>query len=611
MKRTLAVYLAVRTTRAFPEAMMFPVFRHVPHVLAAVAFTVAALPGRVDAQDPPASQYQATVLTRGLSNPTSFAFRPDGRIYITRKNGSIRLLNPTTGDTSTAGVLPSANLREDGLHSLVLDPNFAVNLFVYVLFSERTSTDTGLVVARYQTDPATGALQTASRATLLRVPYTLNSGSAEHNTGSLSFGPDGSLYVALADNTQNIFNGTGAGYAPRDPARPLYDAQRSAANTNDLRGKILRIRPEANGTYSVPAGNLRDSINRPSFNPNWNATQDDLAKVRPEIFAMGLRHPFRISVDAATGWLFWAEPGPNATSDNAAQGPRGYEVISMAKGPGNYGWPYCRANPATIQKPGAVTGAFCYTEYNYSGGGTAGPMYKPDSLRNTSPNNTGIVNLPPMKPASIWYPYNSAGTAFPVFGSCSSNCNTAVIGPVYNYDHSLSSGRLHSGFHRHVFIIEWVRDHILVARVDSVGGLQNLRTFRTGRDSIVNGAIDVKIGPDGALYFLNWANNGTSGYNYPANSGNGTLVRYAYTGSHTPLAVTAPLRHADGTLRDGLFAAAAGTRFVVPAGVRGVDFHALDGTRLWRYRRDAATSRVELTPPAQVRGVGRVRFHER
>src|SRR5690606_38317820 len=122
-----------------------------------------------------------------------------------------------------------------------------------------------------------------------------------------AFGPDGNLYIALADNTQNIFNGTGAGYAPRDTARLLYDAQRTAANTNDLRGKILLIRPAANGTYTIPAGNLKDSINRSSITPNWNASQDDLDKVRPDIFVMGLRPPFRMTVDPRTGYVYWAE----------------------------------------------------------------------------------------------------------------------------------------------------------------------------------------------------------------------------------------------------------------------------------------------------------------
>jgi cytochrome c len=572
----------------------------------------AGLPGAALAQDPPLSQYQAKVLIKGLSNPTSFAFRPDGRVYITLKNGTIRLLNPTTGDTSTAGVLPTANLREDGLHSLVLDPNYSTTPYVYVLFSERTSTDTSIVVARYLTDANTGVLSTGSRATLLRVPFTLNNSNAEHNTGSLSFGPDGNLFVALADNTQNIFSGTGAGFAPRDTTRPLYDAQRSAANTNDLRGKILRIKPESNGTYSIPLGNLKDSIYQSSFNPNWNGTEDSLTRVRPEIFTMGLRHPFRISVDALTGWLFWAEPGPNSASDNASQGPRGYEVVSMAKGPGNYGWPYCRANPNVISKPGSITSPFCYTQYNYSGSGTAGPMYNPTALRNTSKNNTGIKNLPPMKPASYWYPYDTTNTAFPIFGVCASNCNTAMIGPVYNHNPAQGASRLPSVFDRHLFVIEWVRNRILVAPVNSAGTLGTLRVFKTGRDTITNGPIEVKIGPDGALYFLNWVNStsSTTAYSYPTNSGAGSLVRFAYNGTHTGIAHPYGGRGGRTWSSNGslLFAAVSGGVFTWPEGARTADFYSLTGARVWSIRRAEGSGHSDERIPENVRGVLRLRL---
>ncbi len=356
------------------------------------------------AQDPPNSQYSPTVLLRNLKDPTSIAFRPDGKIYLTLKAGTITLYDPVSKTSTTAATLTTPHLREDGLHRIVVDPNFATNRWVYVYMSEISPGDTANVVARYQTDSVSGALITGSRATLLKVPYTMNSSTAEHNTGTLDFGPGGYLYVGLPDNTQNIFSGTGAGYAPRDTNRLLYDAQRSAANTNDLRGKILRIKPEANGTYSIPAGNLKDSINNLTFNPNWKTSEDDISKVRPEVFVMGLRHPFRITVDAQTGWLFWAEPGPNASADNASQGPRGYEIVALAKGPGNYGWPYCRANPNVIQKPGTVTGPFCYTEYNYSGAGTGGAMYVPTALRNKSKNNTASSICLPCDPRRCGIP---------------------------------------------------------------------------------------------------------------------------------------------------------------------------------------------------------------
>jgi hypothetical protein len=78
--------------------------------------------------------------------------------------------------------------------------------------------------------------------------------------------------------------------------RSAFDAQRSSGNTNDLRGKILRIHPEADGTYSIPFGNLfvRDSLHR------------------PEIYIMGVRNPFRFCIDPNTTTLYWADVGPNA-----------------------------------------------------------------------------------------------------------------------------------------------------------------------------------------------------------------------------------------------------------------------------------------------------------
>src|SRR6185295_8231519 len=105
---------------------------------AAALLTLLSLP--VVAQtDPPLSQYRSKVLLKNLSNPTSIAFLPDGRAYVTLKSGIIRLVKPSTGDTSTVASLPAANVREDGLQSLVLDPNYASNRWVYVLLSERSA----------------------------------------------------------------------------------------------------------------------------------------------------------------------------------------------------------------------------------------------------------------------------------------------------------------------------------------------------------------------------------------------------------------------------------------------------------------------------------------
>ena len=92
------------------------------------------------------------------------------------------------------------------------------------------------------------------------------------------------------------------GFAPLNdaPGHEQYDARRSSGNTNDLRGKILRIRIKPDGTYEIPEGNL--FVNTP--------------KARPEIFVMGDRNPYRISVDKKTGFLYWGEVGPDAAMDS-------------------------------------------------------------------------------------------------------------------------------------------------------------------------------------------------------------------------------------------------------------------------------------------------------
>src|SRR5256885_14651820 len=91
-----------------------------------------------------------------------------------------------------------------------------------------------------------------------------------------------------------------------------WDAQKSSANTNDLRGKIIRIHPEPDGAYTIPEGNLFPK---------------GTAKTRPEIYTMGSRNPYRISVDQHTGFLYWGEVGPDANVDSVGRGPRGYDEI--------------------------------------------------------------------------------------------------------------------------------------------------------------------------------------------------------------------------------------------------------------------------------------------
>ena len=200
-----------------------------------------------------------------------------------------------------------------------------------------------------------------------------------HHGGSLAFSPDGLLYLLTGDNTNPFESG---GVAPIDD-REGHDhanAMRSAGNTNDLRGKILRIRPTEDG-YEIPAGNL--------FPPGT-------AKTRPEIYVMGCRNPFRMSIDPKTSMIYWGEVGPDA-GDAGNKGPRGHDEVNQAKKAGNFGWPFVIAD----NKP--------YPIVDFATG-KPGAMTDPAAPKNPGKHNTGLADLPPAQKAFIWYPYaESAG----------------------------------------------------------------------------------------------------------------------------------------------------------------------------------------------------------
>src|SRR5690606_7018170 len=145
-------------------------------------------------------------------------------------------------------------------------------------------------------------------------PVQENSGA--HHGGSLAWDKDGNLYLSTGDSSSPF---PSDGYAPLDerPGEEYYslDAQRSASNTNDLKGKILRIHPEPDGSYTIPEGNLLPA---------------GTEKTRPKIYAMGCRNPYRNAVNPQTPPAYWGEIGPNAGEDGP-QGPKGYDEFNQAK----------------------------------------------------------------------------------------------------------------------------------------------------------------------------------------------------------------------------------------------------------------------------------------
>ena len=210
---------------------------------------------------------QITYLTHaGDGSGRVFLVEKTGRIWVVTADGAIR----RTPFLDIRDIVDSA-ASERGLLSVAFDPDFAENGEFYVNFTSKAG-DGDTVVARYraadlqEADPATGV-------EILRIDQP----AANHNGGQLQFGPDGYLYI-----------GTGDGGSAGDP----WD---NAENLGVLLGKMLRIKVSGEATYAIPPDNP------------FLGRED----VRMEIWAYGLRNPWRFSFDRATGDLYIADVGQN------------------------------------------------------------------------------------------------------------------------------------------------------------------------------------------------------------------------------------------------------------------------------------------------------------
>ncbi|MFE2045815.1 carbohydrate-binding protein [Streptomyces sp. NPDC059477] len=457
----------------------------------------------VVAADLPTADYQQVQLATGaaeVGQPMSLAVLPDRSVLHTARDGTIRLTDPA-GNTKQAGKLDVYTHDEEGLQGIAADPAFATNRYVYVYYSPKLTTPAGdapttgtaadfevwkghLNLSRF-TLRADGTLDMASEKIVLEVPN--DRGQCCHVGGDIDFDAAGNLYLTTGDDT-NPFDSSG--YTPIDERtnrNPQFDAQRTSGNTNDLRGKLLRIKPTAAGGYTVPAGNLFAA---------------GTANTRPEIYAMGFRNPFRMSVDRPTGTVYLGDYGPDAGGTDTNRGPGGQVEFNRITSPGNYGWPYCT---------GTNTTAETYNEYTFPSGPTAAKYNCAGGPTNNSFRNTGQTTLPPAKPS--WIKYGLDGSP-PEFGSGS---ESPMGGEVYRYDpNSTSTVKFPQSLDGRYFAAEYGRQWIKAIEVKSDG------TYGVIEDVPWNGTqvMDSDFGPDGALYVLD----------YGTGSNNAGLYRIEYIG---------------------------------------------------------------------------------
>lgn len=408
--------------------------------------------------------YKVDTLATGLVDAMEITILPTGDVFIAERTGALKWYSPATGETKLlqkfeVSLKHEGKSRETGLLGLTADPNFMKNGWIYVYYSPKKPDEHRLSRFTFKT----GVLK--DEKILLKVDQSREDGVC-HEGGSLAFDQKGNLFLSLGDNT-NPFKSNG--FPPIDERRgnEYLNAQRTASNTNDLRGKIIRIRPTANGGYEIPTGNLFPK---------------GTAQTRPEIFVMGCRNPWRIGVDQRSGFLYWGEVGPDAQSEGD-RGPKGHDEINQAKTAGNYGWPYFVADNKA------------YADFDFEKG-KVGKWFVAASPENSSRLNTGLKKLPSAR-VPLWYGPRSCYCAGPVY---------------YHDDYPDSPDKLPRELDSCLITFDWNNGRMQLTKLNSAGDMEWKEDW-LGSKKFVHPS-DVAMGPDGAMYVLEYGSiwyDGTDG----------------------------------------------------------------------------------------------------
>jgi glucose/arabinose dehydrogenase len=258
-------------------------------VLAAVACSDTNIPSE---QVPVQEGVKLEVAASGLANPVHLtAPAGDQRLFIVEQPGRIRIVQ--SGQLLSTPFLDlTSKVRyggEQGLLSMAFHPQYASNGFFYVNYTD-TNGDTRVERYRVSSDANRADAASAKQLLFIDQPYS------NHNGGHILFGPDGMLYIGMGDG------GSGG------------DPQGHGQNRNSLLGKILRIDVNSGDPYGIP-----------SNNPFVSTTG-----VKPEIWAYGVRNPWRLAFDRTDGTFYVADVGQNAVEE--------INVVPAATGGQNYGW---------------------------------------------------------------------------------------------------------------------------------------------------------------------------------------------------------------------------------------------------------------------------------
>ena len=470
-------------------------------------------PGRVDdGSKPEENRFTTTVLTvpGALDEPMAFTFLNDDELLLVERKGGVKAFNAADREVRTVGHIPVNTIytnkeggtrpAEEGLMGVAAHPDFATNHWVYMLYADPD--EPKHVLSRFEFDGDSLLLNTEK----LVLEYPAQREVCCHTGGGITFDAAGNLYLTTGNNTANPPIGTSN--LDERPGHETSDDQRTAGNTNDLRGKILRIHPEDDGSYTIPEGNL---------------FPEGTEKTRPEIYTMGHRNPWRVSVDSETGYIYWGEVGPDATVDSR-YGPRGYDEFNQAREASFHGWPYF------------IGDNIPYIDYDYATDSTSQP-FDVDHVVNDSPNNTGLAELPAPVPSFVYYPYGYS-EEFPLMGSSG---RSATGGPVFRAaDFPATDYRFPSYYEGKWLAVEFMRGYIMAFEMEDNGDFKAMERFLPEEN--FSSAIDMQFSPDGRLYVLEYGSAWFRG------NENAQIKRIEYNGGNRPPVVAAAADQTAGAL---------------------------------------------------------------
>ena len=489
------------------------------------------------------SEFTKVPLVTGLSSPLKLAIMANGDILFIQRNGFVRLLKKgaTAHSQALQLTVPGGSSNEDGLLGIALDPNFATNNYVYLYWTPTSPMSYRL--SRYTFNGAT----LGAEKTVLTVPHAFGSygGLVIHGAGAIAFDPSGNLLISTGDLM--ITNG---GFAvPVNDGTQNFDAQRTSANTNNLLGKILRIKPTEAG-YDIPAGNLFPA---------------GTASTKPEIYAMGVRNPFTLTIDPKTGWAYSGEVGPDGSGAPIAS----QDEVNQIKAAGNFGWPYLTGN-------------------NQAYSSMSGTRYNPTALVNNSRNNNGATNLPPGVSALF---YMGNGSSWPVTGITPKGGNRCIkVGGFYRFNPAGTNAKRLPPYFDNGFFMANHNDGepLRFFKLNDAGGLATVRTFINSMAR----PISFEIGPDGSLYTMEWGSDAGHWFN----GNNGILSRIDYSGNCSTTGVVHDFSKKTQAAR-WIRMVSPGHRVAFPEGATRVDLYDMKGTKRWSA---SANGAPQVVVPADV-----------